>query len=142
MKMNLHNTPSSMRLKNKINRFIILISSILTLLIVIAYFIHVQGDQEFPDFYIQENKWYEDSIMLYYLPFLVPSLIGFWAFHKKLEKVSISILYIAYFLIAIVSYSSVIWSKNPLETGLLFVAVEWPFSIFIGLYMLIVNLGR
>lgn len=119
----------------------ILIISILSLLAIAAYFIYFWSSLKFPDFYSPADKRAEYMNMLSHIPALLPALLGLYIHNKPWVTRLAWIGYLIYFALVLVSYSSILWSQDALEAGLLFVLLM-PFSLLLLIYLLYLLIAR
>ncbi|MCF6296938.1 MAG: hypothetical protein L3J08_02985 [Flavobacteriaceae bacterium] len=120
----------------KITSKVILVISLLVILALLFFFIYQWSNLEFSEFYTHQDKIYEYTAIFYHLPVLLPALIGLWIYKKSFKSLTVLIGYVVYFLLIILSYSSLFWANDPLEAGFFFVILAMPYSIIFTIYML------
>ncbi len=112
-------------------------SSSLVLLLFLTYVIYLFGFREFPDFYTPEDRSQEYANLLYHLPLLLPALLGWSVARQGTPPRWLTILYVVYGLLALILYSSPIWSGDALQTGLSFLLFGLPFGVILSIVAIV-----
>ena len=111
--------------------------SVFVLILFTAYLVFRFAIRGFPDFYSPEDKEKEYLNTLYHLPILLPALLGWAVAGRKERSRWIPIGYLIYGLLALILYTSPVWSGDALETGLSFMLFGLPFGIIFGIALVI-----
>lgn len=125
-------------LLNNQQKIVITTSIVGTILVVIML---VQGIQQ--SINISQTRsalMSELSVMLYWIPLLIPALLGLFYFSKKsaLKRVLTSLSFLVYFVSLSLCYFAYFTATDALEGGLLFVILGIPVSVLVSV-VLVVN---
>lgn len=124
----------------KIKHPYILYSSILTIIIWVAYFIYFWSTIHFPEFYSTSQRLYEYTIMLYHLPILLPAFSGLLLSNKIQTTKWLSLAYALHVMVIIICYITLLKSSDAIEAGLLFITCGLPYSLILGIYTIVKRL--
>ncbi len=119
----------------------ILAISLLALLTIAAYLIYVFGIKGFPDLYSPEERRAEYANIFSHLPAVLPALLGLYLHNKPWVTRLDWIGYIIYLVLVLLSYSSIWWSDDALEAGLMFVLLM-PYCLLMSIYLIYRMIAR